>query len=600
MMGCVQSYPLKQLSYDDCLSIFAQHALGAKNFDERLDLQAIGEKIVKRCKGLPLAAQAIGGVLRGEGNHTMWEKVLGSDIWEDKTDILPALRLSYHHLPSHLKRCFAYCAIFPKDYEFDKNELVGQWMAEGFLQQQKGRECFHDLLLRSFFQQSGSNKSRYVMHDLINDLAQSVSGEECFNLDGKSKGTKSYSKVRHSAFTCYSRDIFQRFEIFYQMNSLRTFLALPKPLWPYNYLANDVVHDLVPILKRLRVLSLSGYQFEELPGSVGDLKHLRYLDLSYTSIKRLPESLGNLWNLQTLKLQECHKLSELPAGIGNLINLMHIYLSGTSCLQEMPREMANLTNLKTLSKFIVGEGNGLGIRDLMKFPNLEGQLQIEGLHNVVNIQDAKLADLKKKEGLDELAMGWTENLHDVRSDEDQLLVLSFLQPHQKLGKLSVKFYGGKKFPSWIGDPSFTNMVDVELCNCRNIMALPPMGGLPKLRKLRIEGMGGVKEVGVEFYGDNSSSLQPFSSLETLEIENMLELKHWACSNGRNEEAAGNFPKLNELTIINCPKLHGKLPSCLPSLKKLNVEECREMILRSVSDLTSLTTLEIKRISGLQV
>ncbi|XP_057991360.1 putative disease resistance RPP13-like protein 1 isoform X2 [Hevea brasiliensis] len=611
MMGSVQAYPLKGLSDGDCLSVFAQHALGATNFDEHLDLKAIGERIVQRCDGLPLAAKAIGGILRGQPNQKVWEKVLSNDIWEDKTGILPALRLSYYHLPAHLKRCFAYCAIFPKDYEFDENELVLQWMAEGFLRQQRemkhmedlGHEYFQDLLSRSFFQQSTSNKSRFVMHDLINDLAQSVSGELCFNLDDKSKVPNSYSKVRHSAFTCHFIEIFQRFEVFYEMNSLRTFLALPKlssdDPSPYNFLAGKVVHDLVPKLKCLRVLSLAGYQFTELPHSIGALKHLRYLDLSYTCVERLPKSLSNLRNLQTLKLYECTELIELNAGIGNLINLMHLDLSGTNNLQGMPLEIANLTNLQTLSKFIVGEGNGLGIKDLMKFRHLEGRLQIEGLHNVVNILDVELADLRKKESLDELALVWIDNFHYSRSDENELMVLSLLHPHQKLGKLLVKFYGGKKFPSWIGDPSFTNMVDIKLYRCQNITLLPPLGGLPKLTKLSIEGMGGEKQVGVEFYGDNTSSVLPFPSLETLEIKNMLELKQWACSDGLNEEVAGNFPKLCELTIINCPKLIGKLPSCFPSIKKLNIEECQEMILKTVPDLISLTTLSIKRISGLE-
>ncbi|KAF2319655.1 hypothetical protein GH714_017860 [Hevea brasiliensis] len=258
----------------------------------------------------------------------------------------------------------------------------------------------------------------------------------------------------------------------------------------------------------------------------------------------------------TLKLYGCTELIELNAGIENLINLMHLDLSGTNNLKGMPLEIANLTNLQTLSKFIVGEGNGLGIKDLMKFPHLEGRLQIEGLHNVVNIRDVELADLRKKESLDELALVWIDNFHDSRSDENELMV-------------------------------------------RNITLLPLLGGLPKLTKLSIEGMGGVKQVGVEFYGDNSSSVLPFPSLETLEIKNMLELKQWACSDGLNEEVAGNFPKLCELTIINCPKLIGKLPSCFPSIKKLNIEECQEMILKTVPDLISLTALSIKRISGLE-
>jgi hypothetical protein len=114
---------LKELSNDECWVLFAQHAFGNRESCEFPHLEAIGKKIVKKCRGLPLAAKTVGGSLRSNLNPTHWNKILKNHIWdlpEAKSNILPALRLSYHYLPSHLKRCFAYCSIFPNDYEFEK------------------------------------------------------------------------------------------------------------------------------------------------------------------------------------------------------------------------------------------------------------------------------------------------------------------------------------------------------------------------------------------------------------------------------------------------------------------------------------------------
>jgi hypothetical protein len=117
MTGTISTYHLQVLSNNACLSVFTQHALGASDFSAHPNLQDIGEKIVGRCKGLPLAAKTLGGLLRTTLDLDEWEYVLNSKIWdipEGKSRIVPALLLSYHHLPSHLKRCFAYCSILPQ------------------------------------------------------------------------------------------------------------------------------------------------------------------------------------------------------------------------------------------------------------------------------------------------------------------------------------------------------------------------------------------------------------------------------------------------------------------------------------------------------
>jgi hypothetical protein len=162
--GTIQTHHLQVLSNDACLSLFTQHALGASDFSADRTLQDIGEKIVEKCQGLPLAAKTLGGLLRTTRDRVEWEEVLKSKIWdisEKSSGILPALMLSYHHLPSHLKRCFAYCSIFPKGYEFEEEKLVLLWMAEGLIQSREGDKQMEDLgsnyfralLSRSFFKQ---------------------------------------------------------------------------------------------------------------------------------------------------------------------------------------------------------------------------------------------------------------------------------------------------------------------------------------------------------------------------------------------------------------------------------------------------------------
>jgi len=48
--------------------------------------------------------------------------------------------LSYYDLPFVVRRCFLYCAMFPKDYKMRKDELVKMWMAQGYLKETPRRD----------------------------------------------------------------------------------------------------------------------------------------------------------------------------------------------------------------------------------------------------------------------------------------------------------------------------------------------------------------------------------------------------------------------------------------------------------------------------
>ena len=93
--------------------------------------------------------------------------------------------------------------------------------------------------------------------------------------------------------------------------------------------------------------------------------HLRYLDISMSNIIRLPDPVCSLYNLQSLRLNYCRKLQYLPEGMATSSRkFSHIYLFGCDELERMPPKIGLLHNLHTLTKFIVGTGDGFGIKEL--------------------------------------------------------------------------------------------------------------------------------------------------------------------------------------------------------------------------------------------
>ncbi|KAJ1413507.1 Virus X resistance protein-like, coiled-coil domain [Sesbania bispinosa] len=324
------------------------------------EFKEIAIKLIEKCKGLPLALKTIGSLIYTT-DILEWESILKSEIWdlpEKDSNIIPALMLSYYHLPSHLKRCFAYCSLFPKDFVFEKEHLVLLWMAENFLQ------C----------------------------PQQSKSVEE-----------------------------------------------------------------------------VGEQYFDELLSSG-------------TGVRKMPMQFGKLKNLQ-------------------------------------------------------------------------------------------------------LELGWSTKHDDSEKERE---VLEKLQPSKHLKELSIREYGGTRFPDWFGDNSLSNVVSLQLINCKYCVWLPPLGLLSSLKELWIEGLHGIKVIGSEFYGNGSSTSSiPFPSLETLEFKHM---EGWECN-----IMMGVFPCLRELSIENCPKLKEHLPYQLPCLEKLRIFDCQELVASLPRAPKTLKVLEIGRL-----
>ncbi|KAH1102177.1 hypothetical protein GYH30_036640 [Glycine max] len=574
-----EEHLLEQLQEDHCWKLFAKHAFQDDNIQPNPDCKEIGMKIVEKCKGLPLALKTMGSLLHNKSSVTEWKSILQSEIWEfsiERSDIVPALALSYHHLPSHLKRCFAYCALFPKDYEFDKECLIQLWMAEKFLQcsqqgkspEEVGEQYFNDLLSRCFFQQSSNTeRTDFVMHDLLNDLARFICGDICFRLDGnQTKGTPKATRHFLIDVKC-----FDGFGTLCDTKKLRTYMPTSHKYWD----CEMSIHELFSKFNYLRVLSLSVcHDLREVPDSVGNLKYLRSLDLSDTGIEKLPESICSLYNLQILKLNGCEHLKELPSNLHKLTDLHRLELMYTG-VRKVPAHLGKLEYLQVLmSSFNVGKSREFSIQQLGEL-NLHGSLSIENLQNVENPSDALAVDLKNKTHLVELELEWDSdwNPNDSMKKRDEI-VIENLQPSKHLEKLKIRNYGGKQFPRWLFNNSLLNVVSLTLENCRSCQRLPPLGLLPFLKELSIGGFDGIVSINADFYGSSSCS---FTSLESLEFSDMKEWEEWECKG-----VTGAFPRLQRLSMERCPKLKGHLPEQLCHLNYLKISGCEQLVPSALS------------------
>ncbi|MED6123636.1 hypothetical protein PIB30_050983 [Stylosanthes scabra] len=563
---------LSILPDDDCWNIFAHYAFGNRNPEPTL--MEIGHRTVRKCKGLPLAAKVLGSVLHSVIDAEEWNNILQSKMWDlpaNRSNILPALRLSYQLLPSHLKACFAYCSIFPKGYEINKLDLIHLWMAEGLLlpskaktMQMVGEEYLGELLSRSLLQRSTNNDSFLIMHDLISNLAQYVGGEFFYLLEDDN-AEQIPEKVRHISFLQDKLDAPDKFEAFYDHSQLRTFIPF-KLSRQFGLFADAVFGSLIPRFICVRVLSLSSYLLTTLPDTIGNLKHLRYLNLSYTNIQQLPESIGLLYNLQILLLSNCFRLTSLPESLENLIHLHHLDIIGVP-LAKMPQNFGKLKLLQNLSIFVVTRNTGSRISELGALLQLHGSLSIVNLQNVVDAADSFGANLMGKKFLDELVLKWTAAIHDLQIEA---AVLENLEPHENLKRLNIENYGGSAFPGWLGNPLFSNMVSIHLTGCINCLNLPPLGQLSSLKTLLIANMTSLERVGPEFYGNTNS---PFRALQMLTFEDMLLWEEWLPT--EFEE----FPSLQELHIKRCPLLTGNLPQQLSStFERTRLADCDVLVI----------------------
>uniref|UniRef100_A0ACD5Z8J3 Uncharacterized protein n=1 Tax=Avena sativa TaxID=4498 RepID=A0ACD5Z8J3_AVESA len=591
----MESVILEGLNDDVFWKFFKLCVFGSESSDNDPELETIGRNILPKLKGSPLAAKTLGRMLKMDRQASHWNCILESELWklpQEATDILPALRLSYMYLPFYLKRCFSFCAVYPKDFIFQKVDLSEIWVAEGFVESEDiGFQYFQDLVARSFFQES---RGGYVIHDLLHDMAQKVSEHDCFILRNKNDCDKVPQNVRHIYTPPNSKISISDLLRLCKHTKLRTLFCNKMLL---GHQTRSLMDQWCTKLRCIRVISCTSAN--ELPQSIGNLKHLRYLKISTASCLRIPSAFCRLYNLQILDVKTC-KIESLPNDFSNLRSLQRFVSQAfsycpvsISCIDSAAEQAQGVKLMKNLNQF-------------------RGHLEISNV-GMLSKDHAAAADLKNKKFLDRLSLAWSPPFSPKPQESPMMQnnaieVLQVLQPPASLKSLLLLNYPGVSLPSWfqphninlnerpaVLDNSndsigtFLSLTDLTFSRCQNLSSLEHFlhpDYVPAIKKITLHNCKNLVSVPTERLGD-------LSFLEELNLD--------GCPNISSQTLVS--PSLKRLYLGDCGNILVNIECCsvtkftvstdyvmsiqpeiwsLPALEELNFRECKHLASIGVS------------------
>ncbi|KAL6890327.1 hypothetical protein ACP4OV_009090 [Aristida adscensionis] len=564
------------LSFDESWSLFRQVAFvgDEQGHDSSTKLVEIGKSIVQKCKGLPLAIKTLGSMLRYEADDKKWKDVLQNELWDldqPRHEVLPALKLSYLHMPIYLRQCFVSLSLYPKGRDFRENEVIQFWKLLGLLhfhgkddEYETGRMYLQDLVQRSICQSSyGHSEPNFHLHDLIHDLACFLAEEEeeFYRFDGDTSVA-----IPQAVRYMFVPEGVTSIENLTLPLSLRVLIVMGG----HTKIRNP--RALFSNCEKLRALVLKGSNLVAALPHLGNLRLLCHLLLEDTraSPVKIPNSIFGLYNLQTLALDlYCSSYKHALIGIGGLINLHNlpeIHVSGEHGCRCYIGELRNMNN----------------IRDL----------KIQGLGNLRDVEDGNNVQMLKKKHLKSLYLGFRDVKQQyipdtvLTSDEQ---ILQSLQPHCNISKLTICNYWSHKYPSWLGGTSFSKLTSIEFLWCES-RHLPALGALPSLKYLKVAHMGCMEHLGREFCS-HPAGYKGFPSLRELEFKYMSQWSEWSGVD------PGDLPCLHTLSITYAKKLRSLPQAPLVSLATLHLHSCHGI--STIPAWSALRYLRIQQCCGLR-
>uniref|UniRef100_J3L0W3 NB-ARC domain-containing protein n=1 Tax=Oryza brachyantha TaxID=4533 RepID=J3L0W3_ORYBR len=492
-----------------------------------------------------------------------WEEVLtSSSICNKETGILPILKLSYDNLQPDMKQCFAFCAIFPKDYNIDVYKLIQLWISNGLIPEKKysrlettGEHIFNELASRSFFQDI-----KRVPFGIYGYRSKIILGT------GSASDCSNVRELQHL-------DIGGQLEL--------------------RELQNVRVEDVREMnLEKKQISELSLVWEEQLPGFPSAICNVGFI-----------EALKPHNKLLVLKMDSCCSLS-FPSWMGMLKLLVEIDLDNCTMCQNIPQfwQLQNLQVLRLagLDKLEYLCSVGENSVTCTAFPKLK-MLALIDLMSFrrwweINERQEYLAFPQ----LEELIIDSCGQLTGLPSCDCNMSG-SALPALKKLNLRSLDC-----FERWQGaegthskPPTFPNLEDICIWSCPKLVSLPKA---PNLRALGIGDanthliflclptyMTSLSTLRLQHLGEEEKTLSEHSLIESVDRKmnwdrefplKVMGLIGWNVLFGPGAQALWPcFAQLQDLSISDCDALiywPEKEFQNLVSLRTLQIEECNEL------------------------
>ena len=429
-------------------------------------LENLSHNIVEKCKGLPLAIVAIGGLLSTKDKTIFeWQNLhdgLGIELGRNPhlVGVDKILSLSYEDLPYNLKSCFLYLGMYPEDYSINCVRLIRQWIAEGFVKKIEGktveeiaREYLTELIHRSLVQVSivdfDGKVRRCRLHDLLREIVLQKMKDLSFCHVLSKKELSFEGLTRRVSIDKGSYSVLKGFKDKHIHSIL---------LFNLDELPKSFMITFFADFKLLKVMDFEDAPLYHIPEDMGSLFHLRYLSFRNTKVNVLPKSIGKLQNLETLDLKQT-LICDIPVEINKLGKLRHFLAYNRDykkdfnlTWQKGVKIQKGVGCLKSLQKLYYVKVNHGGI-DLIEELGKLKQLKKLGIQNMTTeIGRAFCASIQNMKDL--------QSLEVSSICEDEIIDLqSMSSPPQFLQRLHIS---GRldKLPDWI--PKLQHLVRLRM------------------------------------------------------------------------------------------------------------------------------------------